>query len=101
MLDRSGDHAVLCNMTGEFAFGIGDHAANGQIHVEVVFDEALDGFDLVGLVEFFHKHITCHAKDEGLALHIDISDGVHQCAKICLRFGEGIDERLPGFDDVI
>ena len=101
MLDRGSDHAVLSDMTREFAFGVGDHTAHRQVHVEVVFDEALNGFDLVGFVELFHEHVTCHAEDEGLALHVDHLNRVHQRPEIRLRFGKGIDKRLPGFDDVV
>ena len=101
MLDRGSDHAVLSDMTREFAFGVGDHTAHRQVHVEVVFDEALNGFDLVGFVELFHEHVTCHAEDEGLALHVNHLDGVHQRAECIFVFRQCVDQRLPCFDDVV
>ena len=87
MLNGGGNHAVLRDMRGEFAFSVVDHTAHGQIHVEVVFDETLDGFDLVGFIEFLHEHVTCHAEDKRLALHINIPHGVHQSAERIFVFG--------------
>jgi hypothetical protein len=73
-LNGGSDHAILGNVRGDLAFGVGDDAFYGHIHVEMILDQFLDHLDLVWFVNLGNQHITGEAKDQGLSLNIDHAD---------------------------